>query len=463
MPADHHDSPVRVKRGSVLFSAALGAALTPLNSTMVAVALPALSTEFSSPAATVTVLVVTGYLVATIVSQMPAGSIADRVGYARALTWGRWLFGCGAAAGVFAPSLVAVVAGRLLMAVGGALIIPTAMALLRVAVPAERRSRAFGVMGAVMGGAAAIGPALGGWMTEHFGWRSLFMINVPLLLISWLLQPRVADDRPPVRVVQFDWGGSVLIGAALVLLTFSTRVPAPQAYALAALGLVAFALLLLQERRAKAPVLNLSLFRNRAFVAGAGVIATQNLAMYSLLIQVPFLFGGVEGTDAGLGVAIIAMTFTMAATSPFGGWLVEWLGVKAVVAAGGLLAAAGVTGLGTLPATASTRQVGLWLLLVGFGLGLSTGPANASAITAVRQEESAVASATVSMLRYLGAIAGTVILSFALAPGLGGAARQHLALWVFVGALLVSAVLGLTLPPLPGRRYLGARASARAN
>src|SRR5215213_2990732 len=114
------------KRGSVLASAALGAALTPLNSTMVAVALPALSAEFGAPAATVTVFVVTGYLVATLVLQMPAGSIADRLGYARALTWGRWIFGAGAIAGALAPSLVAVVGGRLLMAAGGALIIPTA-------------------------------------------------------------------------------------------------------------------------------------------------------------------------------------------------------------------------------------------------------------------------------------------------------------------------------------------------
>ena len=401
-----------MKRGSVLVAAALGAALTPLNSTMVAVALPALSKEFGAPADRVTLFVVTGYLIATIVSQMPAGTVADRAGYARALTWGRWTFGLGAALGMLAPSLPVVVAGRLVMAAGGALIIPTAMALVRIAVPVERRARAFGIMGSVMGGAAAIGPALGSWMTEHFGWRSLFLINVPLLLLSWMLQPRVAEERGAGRRVQSGY---------------------------------------------------LALFRNRAFVAGAGVISTQNLAMYSLLIQVPFLFGGGETADAGLGLAIIAMTFTMAAASPLGGWLAEWIGVKLVVAAGGLIAALGVVVLGALPSSASPKEVGLRLLLVGLGLGLSTGPANASAITAVPQEQSGIASATISMLRYFGAIAGTLILSVALAPGPDGAARQHLALWAFVAALMVSVVLGLILPPLPGQRYFRTRASARAN
>jgi MFS family permease len=397
-----------VNRKSVLTSAAIGAALTPLNSTMVAVALPALSMEFGSPAATVTLFVVTGYLVATIVAQMPAGTIADRIGYARALGWGRWMFGIGAAIGMLAPSLVAVVAGRLLMAVGGALIIPTAMALLRIAVPVERRSRAFGVMGGVMGGAAAIGPALGSWMAEHFGWRSLFVINVPLLLISWMLQPRVAEDRAAGR-------------------------GRPSGY--------------------------LALFRNAPFVAGAGVIGTQNLAMYSLLVHVPFLFGRGEAADAGLGLAIIAMTLTMAATSPLGGWLVEWVGVKVVVAGGGLIGALGVVLLGALPVSAAPRDVGLRLLLVGLGLGLSSGPANAAAISAVPQEQSAIASATVSMCRYFGAIAGTLILSMAFDSG----SRQHLALWAFVAALVVSAVLGATLPPMPGDRYFRERASARAN
>src|SRR6185436_2864307 len=202
VPPDH-DAPM--KRGSVLASAALGASLTPLNSTMVAVALPALSMEFRAPAATVTLFVITGYLIATIVSQMPAGSIADRVGYARALTWGRWIFGVGAAAGMLAPSLAFVVVGRLLMAAGGALIIPTAMALVRIAVPPERRSRAFGIMGSVMGGAAALGPALGSWMAQHFGWRSLFVISVPLLLLSWMLQPRVNEEHTPIRNRQFGY------------------------------------------------------------------------------------------------------------------------------------------------------------------------------------------------------------------------------------------------------------------
>jgi MFS family permease len=438
-------------RGSVVASAALGAALTPLNSTMVAVALPALSSEFMAPAASVTLFVVTGYLVATLVSQMPAGSVADRVGYARALTWGRWIFAAGAVAGMVAPSLWIVIVARLLMAAGSALINPTAMALLRISIPPERRSRAFGTMGAVMGGAAAIGPALGAALVSFFGWRSLFLINLPLLAISWLLQPAVdreSTTAPPTGA--FDWPGSVLTGTALVLVTFSARSGGTPAIWMAAAAVILFAVLLWHERRVARPVLQLELFREHGFTAGALIISTQNLAMYSLLIQVPFLFGD-GSSDSRLGLAIIAMTATMAVMSPVGGRLVERVGIRAVVGVGGLAAAAGVTGLAQLPASASSLQIAGWLLVVGLGLGLSTGPANASALTAVPPHLSATASATVSMLRYLGAIAGTVILSYAFAGGAGGAARHHVALWVFVGSLLASALLGATLPPLRHR------------
>jgi len=460
----------------ILVAAALGAALNPLNSTMVAVALPALSVEFAAEPASVTVAVVTGYLIATLVCQMPAGSIADRVGYGKALSAGRWIFAGGAVLGTFASTLNAVVAGRLLMAAGGSLMVPTAMALIRVAVPTERRPRAFGTMGAVMGGAAAIGPALGAWIVAELGWRSLFLINLPILAASWVLgradlkvrpydtvrnEPPIPSDvrrggpsgppegppdgaMPPERI-PFDWLGSALLGVVLVLLTFATLATGSVALLMLAAGLMLFAVLVAHERRVTAPVLDFSLFARRGFTAGAGVIAAQNLAMYSLLIQIPFLFApGTSGSH--LGLAIIAMTATMALTSPFGGWLSERVGAKPVVVVGGITGAAGVVLLGRLAPSAPVVDIAGRLLLAGLGLGLSTGPAQATALAGVPSHQSGLASATVSMFRYLGGIGGTVVLGMAFAAGGDGGAAHHTALWIFAGAFLVSAALGLAFP-----------------
>ena len=452
--AEHVNTPIARRRGHILIAAALGATLNPLNSTMVAVALPAISRDFGAEASSVTLLVVTVYLIATLVCQMPAGSIADRSGYPRALTWGRWIFAAGAAAGAFAPTLSVVVVGRVLMAAGGALMVPTSMALVRVAIPVERRSRAFGTLGAVMGGAAAIGPALGGWITPLFGWRWLFAINLPVLLASWIIQGPVDENESRILKVRaadeesgqraFDWAGSLLIGSALVLLTMATRAHGRALYVIASVGVATIVTLLVVERRVTAPVLDLDLFARPVFAAGAGVVATQNLAMYSLLIMVPFLVGASAGS--GVGLAIVAMTATMALMSPFGGWLAEHVGARPVVFTGGLAGALGVFAIVRLGASAQPLDVGVRLLLVGLGLGLSTGPSQAAGLTAVSAEKSGLASATLAMMRYVGSIAGTVILGFALAAGPDVAARHRAALWIFAGAFLVSALFGLVLP-----------------
>jgi MFS family permease len=438
---------------AILISATLGAILNPLNSTMVAVALPALSADFGASPSSVTLSVVTSYLVVTLIWQVPSGSIADRIGYSRALDVGRWLFLAGALAGALAPTLFVVVLGRLIMAIGGSLIIPTAMALVRVAVPEERRARAFGTMGAALGGAAAIGPALGAWMSSHFGWRALFIVNAPIVVASWAMQRAARGDAtaaaPPRRDARrFDVAGSMLIGLALVLLTFATRSSGVTAWALAMAGLIAVIVLVWYERRVPSPVLRLSLFTERPFVAGAGVIATQNLAMYSLLLLVPFLFGSEAGPDSQLGLAIIAMTATKAVTSPVGGWLADRFGARMVITGGGLVGTAGVIGLMQLPATAGAVPIGLRLLLVGLGLGLSTGPAQAIALQSVDAAVSGVASATVSMLRYLGAVVGTVVVGYALASGADVAIRQRTALIVFAASFLTSSALGLSVPTI---------------
>ena len=429
----------------LLTAVAIAAALTPLNSTMIAVALPGMATGFGVAPSSVTLSVITGYLVATIVCQMPAGSVADRLGYDRALTIGRWIFAAGALAAVVAPTLPVVVAGRLLMAAGGSLMVPTAMALLRVAVPVERRARAFGTMGAVMGGAAAAGPAIGGLMLTRFGWRSLFLINIPLIALSWLLQGRTATPAAPARERKpFDWLGTALLGTALVLLVAASRTAPGLAWTLAAAGLVLLVVLVRHERTAPAPVVDLTLFRNAGFVSGSAAIALQNLGMYSLLALVPFFFGA--GRDsagmAAVSMAIVAMTAAMACSSPVGGWLAERLGLRTLVVAGGVLGAAGILWLSLLPASASPVALGLRLLVVGLAIGLSTGPAQAGALGAVPAAQSGMAAAGLSMLRYVGGIAGTVILGYAMSePG-----RQHTAMLIFVAAFAAAALAGFGMP-----------------
>ena len=211
-------------------------------------------------------------------------------------------------------------------------------------------------------------------------------------------------------------------------------------------------------------MLDLGLFTRRGFVAGAAVIALQNLAMYSLLVQVPFLFGSRSGGGGSrLSLAIVAMTATMAATSPLGGRLAEWAGLRSVVMSGGLLGAVGIASLARLASDASALSVGFRLLFVGLGLGLSTGPSQAGALGAVETRQSGMAAAALAMLRYIGGIAGTIILGYALAGrGAEAASRQHVALWMFASAFLVSAVCGLGLSSATHRAGVASGAAGQS-
>src|SRR5688500_8834370 len=172
------------RRGVRLVAASLAATLMPLNSTMVAVALPDISDEFARDPALVTQGLFTSYLIASVVLQSPAGKLGDRVGHVRMVVAGQALVAAGALLGYLAPELWVLIVARVTMAAGGAALVPSAVALLRHDLPAERRGRAFGAFGGMMALSAALGPVVGGELVEAFGWRSLFAMNLPILAVS---------------------------------------------------------------------------------------------------------------------------------------------------------------------------------------------------------------------------------------------------------------------------------------
>jgi MFS family permease len=171
---------------AVLAAVALSGTLLPLNSTMLAVALPDIASGLGSGVAASTWLV-TAYVVAMAVLGPFAGRLGDRHGRRRVVLWGLGSFAAASLAAGLAPSLALLVAARLGQAVAGSLVLPNAVALLRDALPDGRRAAGFGVLGSAVGAAAAIGPAAGGALAGWLGWRAIFLVNLPLGLIALLL------------------------------------------------------------------------------------------------------------------------------------------------------------------------------------------------------------------------------------------------------------------------------------
>ena len=387
---------------------------------MVAVALPAIGDDLGADPGTLTLWLVTSYLFVNVVLQSPAGKLGDIFGRRRAFMVGQGLFAAGTLIAVLAPYLATVAASRILMAAGGAMTVPTAMALLRTVIPEELRPRAFGYFGALLGASAATGPLVGGLLTQYSGWKAIFLVNLPLLLLSWLL---VRSDRSFGSDVddkatrpKFDFPGMVLLSFSLATILIGTRadgVRALGAVGLGVLGLVAFSR---WELQTPTPLIDPKLARCRPFVIGGTVIGLQNLGMYALLFQLPFLFREWFELDAGrTGQLLLTMTLSMVFFSPIGGRLAERLGTKNTLFVGLSLGLVGLFSLVYATNVESLSGIAVSIGFVGGGIGTVMGPTQAAALSAVDPSQSGVAAGVLSTMRYLGGITGITIISVALA------------------------------------------------
>jgi EmrB/QacA subfamily drug resistance transporter len=394
-----------------LGSALLASSLMPLNSTMIAVALPEIAREFARPPGTVAQAVVASYLVAAIVLQGPGGKLGDRLGHRRVLSLGLALVAVGAVLGVVAPALGVLAVARVLMAAGGAAIVPATVALLRIELPPQRRGRAFGLFGAVMSLAAGIGPVVGGELVRAFGWPSIFAANLPVIGLVAVLtatgRTRRAEsqDRP-----RFDVVGTVLLTATLAALVLGLESTGRTAAVLLGACAALLVPLVWWERRVTDPVVAFGLFGSVAFTAGSLLVAFQNLVMYTLLFELPLVLAALVAVDsAATGRLLVAMTAVMILASPIAGRLTDRIGAR-LVAVGGTVACLAAVGLLATADLSSLRSLVLPLAVLGLGVGLATPAAQSASLAAVPREGSGAAAGIGSTMRYLGGVVGVALL-----------------------------------------------------
>ena len=433
----------------------MAGAQAPLGSTMIAVALPVLCQSLGVEPGLATSALVTSYLVVNIIAQSPGGKLADVLGHARTVRLGMALYAAGALIGLVAPGLALLALSRCTMALGGALVIPATMALLRLHVPGTRRGRVFGLVGSIMGLAAAVGPPLGGELVARFGWRSIFCASLPFLAVAALVlvrhpPPRDATAAAPARageLERFDWIGSLLLAAALAALVLGSKAHGfgrPLAFVASLGGLVLF---VRWESRRSQPVVDLTLFAQRSFSAGSLVIALANFAMYGLLFELPQLFRAAQGTSPEvMGHTLFAMMLAMFVSAPIGGRLNDRIGPRRAALLGIAALWAGCVWLLLPSALASPTASVPPLVLVGMGVGLSGAPSQAAALSAVPRESAGMAAGVQSTLRYLGGVLSITLLSSITGDTAVDWQAHRILVGAFVAALTLALGLCLALP-----------------
>lgn len=431
---------------------ALGTMLAPLNSTMIAVALPTLLDDFGKSLAW-GAWIVTSYLVAMAVVQPLAGSLGDRLGRKRMFVLGLWAFLASTVVAGLAWNIELLIVARTAQAISGAASIPNGTALVRSLVPRERQGQAFGTVGAAVALAAGLGPPIGGLVTDAFGWRFIFLANVLLLVPAIALSARLPEDAPTRAGAPFDWRGAALLATGLTALVLSLTVwrlagvPIVTAPMMAMLALACAAGLRQHLRRATHPALNIGLFRRRAFTAASATVLLTNLAMYTVLLSLPvFLTKQEDWSSGAIGLLIAGMSLQMVLVAPLSGRLSDRAGRRAPSMAGAACMAVGLAPLLALDNHWTWPMLLGPLIVVGIGVGLVTAPIQTAAIEAAAHGESGQAAGLFSTMRYFGSILGSAGMAAVLSANTPSVGEFRLLYAVLLVAVLAAVGTAFGLP-----------------
>jgi MFS transporter, DHA2 family, multidrug resistance protein len=490
---------MKTRRWWALGSLALAVLAVGLDATILSVALPTLGSSLDASTGQLQWFVA-AYTLVFAAALVPGGMLGDRYGRKKMLLLALIVFGAASIACAFASSAAAFIAARALLGLGGALMLPTVLGLIPVLFDEKERARAIGAITAAVMLGYPIGPLLGGWMLTRFDWSWVFLINVPVVALALVAVAVLLPESRSGTRQRIDLLGVALSSGGLALLTYGVINAGGRGWsdgaALAEMGggILALAAFVLWERRAAAPLVDLRLFRERAFTWGATLSSLVSFAMFGLLFTAPLYFQVVRGADAqGSGIRLLPLIAGLLVGGAVADRLAARVGAGGVATLGFVLFAAGLALGATTSVATGDAQAVAWIALSGLGLGLVLPTTIDAALGAVSQDNSGVASGVLQALRMVGGALGAAILGalinatyrdqleHAVSPALARSARESavtgveaanaahstplldavreafvggmsLTLWVSAALIAAGGLLALVLRPRPSAK-----------
>lgn len=447
--------PDRGRRLVILAICSMSLLIVGLDSTIVNVALPAIHRSFASSLSGLQ-WVIDAYTLVLASLLMLSGSSGDRIGRRRVFQIGLVLFSLGSLLCAIAPSLEALVAARVLQAIGGSMLNPVAMSIIRnVFVDPRERAQAIGIWGAVVGISMALGPVIGGALVDSIGWRAVFIVNVPIglaaIALTALFVPESRADHPR----RIDPLGQVLVIVALATLTYAI-IEAPsagwvslQTLGLGGIALAAFAGLVAYELHRHEPLLEMRFFRSAPFSGASGIAVALFAAMGGFLFLNTLYLQDIRGLSPfEAGLYTLPMAGLMMVMAPLSGRIVGTRGTRLPLVVGGVaLAASGVILTQLTPHT-PIALLFVSYVLFGIGSGAINPPITNTAVSGMPPSQAGVAAAVASTSRQVGQTLGVAVLGALAGSGASGAigrgftASTHVSWWIIVACGLGIVVLG---------------------
>jgi len=390
---------------TALLVTTLDSFLTPMMGSAVVVALPSIAKDFAMNAVQMG-WVASAYLLAAAAFLLPFGRLADIHGRKKVFTIGTLLFGIASLMAGLAPNASIFLFARVLQGMGGAMVFGTSVAILTSVFPPHRRGWVLGINVAATYSGLSLGPFIGGMLTQSFGWRSVFLINVPLgLLVLTALWLKMRQEWAECRGEPFDWKGS--LGYSLMLIAFMlgfTWLPGWRGGAMLLAAAAAFPLFMRWETRSAHPIFQARLVRGNTVFAFSNLAALVN---YSATFAISFLLSlylqYIKGfTPRTAGLVLIAQPVVMAIFSPLAGRLSDRLEPRVVASLGMGFCAAGLFAFVWLGQASGLGFIVAALVLVGFGFALFSSPNTNAIMGSVEKKYYGVAASTLGTMRIVG-------------------------------------------------------------
>jgi DHA2 family methylenomycin A resistance protein-like MFS transporter len=408
------------RRALALFGLSLGYFMVLLDTTIVTVALPAIHIDMGGKLTSLE-WVVNAYTVLFASLLLSMGSLSDRYGAKRIFSGGLILFAAASALSSAAPSLGLLIALRGVLGIGGAAMTSASLAFIAsIYLDPKERTKALGVFATVSGLALAAGPVIGGLLADWVGWRSIFIVNIPVAVLSlFLIVPNAGETKRNTER-SLDLAGQLTATLFFLALTFAlvegselgwSSPLVTSATVVAAVSLLLFAVV---EARGKSPMLPIQLLRQRSISAGLAAGLAVNFGLSGCLFVLTFFFQQGRGYSALLtGLAFLPLTLPMMVNPMLTSRIVNRVGVRLPMICGFFVTAIG-TAMLTVASGAFYWLLFVGLFLIGYGLTLTIPPLVTAVVTAAPPGQAGVASGALNSIRQLGAALGVAVLSLCM-------------------------------------------------
>ncbi|KUO50833.1 MAG: multidrug MFS transporter [Desulfitibacter sp. BRH_c19] len=403
------------QRRLILLAIGIGTFMGPLDGSVVNIALPSISGHYDVSLAIVE-WVVMSYLLVISSLLLTYGRMGDLYGYKKIYILGFIIFAIGSLLCGLSPTIFLLIVFRAVQAIGAGMMMSMGPAIITHITHPKERGKSLGMIAISVSIALTTGPILGGFLTSHFGWQSVFFINIPIAIIAIIMAVKLIPTIESQERQPFDIIGSFILFFALISILFPLSYAEkigwgnPLISTLIITGILLLIAFLILEKRIAYPMLDLSLFKNKLYSMGNLSAMINYMAMYSVILIMPFYLQQLlEMSPSQAGLMLIPMPLVTMVVAPISGTISDKVDTRYVSSTGMAVTAFGLWLLSTLDVNSSLLFIGTAFAVIGLGTGMFQTPNNSAVLGSVPPNRRGIASSMLAIMRNIGMVLGVAI------------------------------------------------------